>query len=160
MKTSLRSIWQSLALGVIAGMRAVSAPAIASHLLSRNKSIHLLHSGINFMQSDSWAAGLKVMAVAELIADKMPFTPARTKPLGIAGRALSGSLCGAAISKANGSSVIAGMAIGTGAAIVSTFACYFLRREIGKRAHIDDPILGAIEDSVVLAGGLILAKTA
>ena len=80
-------------------MRSASAPAIASHILSTTKPAPLLHSHIAFIQSGKLAGVLKLMAGAEMIADKLPFVPARTKGVSIAVRALSGGLAGAAISK-------------------------------------------------------------
>ena len=59
--------WQVLGLGVLAGMRTMSAPAIASHILSHHNSGHLAKSPFGFYAIRKVAIGLKVLAVGELV---------------------------------------------------------------------------------------------
>jgi len=54
------------------------------------------------MHSDGFNTALKIAAVGELIADKLPFVPARTMPAGLAARIISGGLSSMAVSKLNG----------------------------------------------------------
>ena len=105
------------------------------------------------MQNDKVAIALKVFAVGELIGDKLPNTPNRIKPGGIAFRCLSGALAGASIYKASGNNAITGAIIGSVAAFGSTFGSYFLRKDIANRTKIFDPLVGAIEDALVIGAG-------
>jgi uncharacterized membrane protein len=155
-----KPFWQVVGLGVLAGMRTASAPAIASHILSHHSSGHLSKSSLNFMQSDKMAVVLKVLATGEFIGDKLPFTPNRIKPLGIVFRCLSGSLAGASIYKASGNNALTGALIGTVTAFGSTFGSYFLRKGIVNKFELFDPLIGAIEDALVIGAGIELTRLA
>ena len=152
LKTS-KPFWQVIGLGIVAGMRTASAPAIAGHILSRHPSGHLSKSYLDFMQSDKVAIVLKVLAAGEFITDKLPSTPNRTKPVGIASRCLSGSLVGASIYKADGNDAYKGALLGAALALASTFASYYLRKITVDKLHIFDPLAGAFEDALVIGAG-------
>ena len=154
-----KSIVQVLCVGIIAGMRSASAPAIACHVLSKNKSNELTNSSLKFMESENLATVLKVLAIGELIVDKLPSTPPRIKPAGISARVISGALSTAAISKANRNSAITGAVLGSAAALASTFFFYFLRKKMGEKFKIYDPILGVIEDILVIGTGVELSHS-
>ncbi len=152
--------WQAVSLGVIAGMRSASAPAIASHILSHHQSKTFSRSYLGFMQSKKFAVALKVMAIGEFIGDKLPNTPNRTEPLGVAIRCVSGSLAGASIFKATGNNAFTGALIGSVFALGATYGCFILRRDAVAKLNIVDPIIGAIEDALVLGAGLELIRNA
>jgi uncharacterized membrane protein len=152
--------WQVVGLGLLAGMRTTSAPAIASHILSHHHSRRLAKSPLKFMQSDNVALALKVFAVGELIGDKMPNTPNRIKPAGVVFRCLAGSLAGASIYKATGNSILTGAVLGSVVALGSTFGSYFLRKDVVSKTHVLDPIIGAIEDALVVGAGVGLTNIA
>lgn len=80
--------WHVTGLGTLAGMRTFSAPVIVSHILSGHKTECLEKSPLRFMQSSTVASVLKVMALAELVADKLPATPNRIDTGGVVGRFL------------------------------------------------------------------------
>jgi len=150
-------VWQALALGIIAGMRSIMAPAVASHILSKRTSGYLAKSSLDFMQTERSAVILNIMAASELIADKLPFTPNRTESLSVTFRCLSGSLAGASIFKAKGGSMRTGALLGSVAALGSTFGCYYLRKIAVEKFKLPDPLIGGIEDILTIGGGLILA---
>ncbi len=111
------------------------------------------------MQSDKMALLLKVFAVGEFIGDKLPNTPNRIKTAGVAFRCLTGSLAGASIYKVSGNNAITGALLGSVAALGATYGSYFLRKEIVSSTHIFDPIIGAIEDALVIGAGIGLVET-
>jgi uncharacterized membrane protein len=150
---------QVVGLGVLAGMRTSSAPAITSHILSQHYSRQLAHSSLAFMQSDKVASALKIFVIAELIGDKLPSAPNRIKPVGLVARCLSGALAGACIYKASGNKGLSGALLGSAAALVSTFGSFLLRKSIVKQTRIFDPIIGAIEDALVIGAGVAMVET-
>lgn len=154
----LNPVWQVIGLGTLAGMRTLSAPVIATHILSNNPSKRLQKSPLRFMQSTTVAAVLKVLSVTELIADKLPSTPNRIEPAGVAGRCLSGALAGASIYKAVGGKSLTGALIGGATAIAATYGSYYLRKNVVKANHIADPLIGAAEDALVIGAGFGLTK--
>jgi uncharacterized membrane protein len=155
---TLNLICQAVGLGVIAGMRTFSAPAVISHVYSRRPSKNLEDSPFNLIQSINTSKVFKVLAAGELIGDKLPNTPNRTSAGGLTGRILSGSLAGAVVYKANGKQPLIGALIGSTAAIASAFGCMFLRKALGKSTRIPDPYIGALEDVSVICAATILAK--
>jgi uncharacterized membrane protein len=155
-----KPVWQVLSIGLLAGMRTASAPAITSYILSHHKSKILAKSPLSFLQSNAVANGLKFMAIAEFVGDKLPSAPNRIKPVALIGRGISGALAGAGIFKAAGESAVTGALIGGAAAIASTFGSFFLRKATVKGTGIIDPIIGAIEDALVVGAGIELARLA
>ena len=152
--------WQVLGIGTLAGMRTSSAPAIASQILSHHHSKRLERSPLNFMQSKTVANVLTVLSVSEVIMDKLPTTPNRTNPGGLIFRGLSGALAGASIYKASGNNVLTGTLVGAVAAVTSTYISFFLRKSIVKNTSVIDPIIGALEDALVIGAGVGLAQVA
>lgn len=147
-----------IGLGALAGMRTLSAPVITTHILSNHPSKKLGKSPLKFMQSTTVAAVLKILSVTELIADKLPSTPNRIAPAGVAGRCLSGALAGASIYKAVGGKWLTGALIGGATAITATYGSYYLRKNIVKANHIADPWIGTAEDALVIGVGIGLTK--
>ena len=151
---------QALSLGALAGMRSTVATAVASQILMDNPSKKVEQSGLAFMQSARNNSVLKVMVIGELIMDKMPFTPDRINPLAATGRCLSGAIAGASIYKTNGEKTVRGAILGAVAAFAATFASFYLRKAIVKATGIYDPIIGAVEDVVVIGAGIAFAELA
>jgi uncharacterized membrane protein len=155
-----KPFWQVLGVGLLAGMRSASAPAITSHILSHHRSKKIARSPLSFMQSDGVANGLKIMSVAEFIGDKLPTAPNRIKPVVLFARCISGALAGAGILKASGGNAVVGALLGGTTAFASTFGSFFLRKSVVKNSGVIDPIIGAIEDALVIGAGVELARLA
>lgn len=151
--------WQVISLGILAGMRSISAPAISSRMLNKHHSAALEHTPLNFMQSAGTANILSILSIGEFVGDKMPFAPNRIAPPALIGRCISGALAGAGIYKAGGGAWYTGAFLGGVTAVVSTFGSFYLRRSMVKHAHLIDPIIGSIEDAIVLGSGLGLTET-
>ena len=140
--------------GIIAGMRSMSAPALTSDYLARQNPHTLAHTPFSLMGSPLTANVLKAAAIGEMITDKLPFIPARISPAPLLFRALSGAFCGAALCAAEGKRTEVGAIAGGLAAIGSAYAFYHLRRKIGAAVHVPDAVLGLAEDTLVIGSGL------
>ena len=152
--------WQVLGIGTLAGMRTSSAPAITSQILSHHQSKALNNSPLSFMQSKTVANTLTFLTLSEVVMDKLPSTPNRIKPAGFAFRCLSGALAGASIYKATGNNVLVGTLLGAASAAASTYLSYITRKATVERTKIFDPIIGAIEDALVVGAGIGLIQIA
>lgn len=141
-------------------MRSMAAPAVSSRMLSRRHSKKLERSPLNFMQSNITANVMSGLAVSEFVGDKIPTAPDRISAPGLIGRCLSGALSGAGIYKASGGKWYAGAALGGAVAIAATFGSFYLRGAVVKHSHLIDPVVGAIEDAIVLGTGVVLTETA
>lgn len=145
-------------LGAIAGMRTFSAPVVVSHVYSRHPSKNVDNSPLHFLQTIPTSKVFKVLAAAELIGDKLPFTPNRTNTGGLIGRFAAGALCGAAVYQAGHKMPVIGGLIGGTAAIATAFGCMFLRVGLGKKTRLPDAVIGAFEDAIAITAGTAIAK--
>lgn len=148
---------QAAGLGMIAGARTFMAPAVISHMYSRHPSRYLEHTPFAFMQTITTSKVFKVLALGELVGDKLPNTPNRTAVPGLIGRTVSGILAGATVYQAHGKKPVIGGLIGGVSAVAATFGCFFLRRAVGKNTPIPDPVIGAVEDVLTIAAGISIA---
>jgi len=146
-------------IGVVAGMRSMMAPAVLSHKLSRTMPASEPHSAIEYAANPTTATVLKVMAVGELIGDKLPKTPARTDMPGLGFRMLSGGTCGALLNEAEGQPVIHGAVAGGFGAVVGSFLFMRLRLWIDDELGLPDPVVALAEDVLTITAGWLLADS-
>jgi uncharacterized membrane protein len=90
----------------------------------------------------------------ELAIDKLPQTPSRTSPPGLACRLASGATAGWLVAGAPGA------AIGSAAAGLSAFAGERTRAALGRRTGLPDPLIAAVEDLVAIGVALAAARQA
>lgn len=135
MPEEVRSLMISAGIGVVAGMRSMSALALIGDRIAPRKT----------------AAVLKLMALAEMIADKTPAIPPRTEPMPLAGRIAIGGVAAGTIARHLGGSIAAAAVVGATAAAASTHLFYRLRSWAGSATNLPDPVFGAAEDGMVLA---------
>jgi uncharacterized protein DUF4126 len=96
-------VFLAIGIGIVAGLRSLLAPAIvawAAHL----GSLNLHGSPPAFMGSTATVAIFSVLAIGELVADKLPKTPKRTALAPLLARILTGGLCGASLCAVAGQS--------------------------------------------------------
>ena len=106
-----------------------------------------------------WSAAvaiLSVLAIGELIADKLPMIPKRTAPAPLMARVVTGGLCGACLCAAVGKSLLAGTLLGGIGGIVGAFLGYGIRRRLDL--HIKDPVVAVCEDVVAVGLALFLVS--
>lgn len=139
-------------LGAVAGLRTMTAPAavswaaVAGWLVLDGTWLALLAA--------PWAAAvLTLLALGELIADKLPFTPSRTLAGPFAGRLISGAVCGAAIGFGI-AAPIAGLAAGIAGAIAGTVGGHAARRRLAAAFGRDWPA-ALLEDAVAVVIALV-----
>lgn len=125
------------ALGAMAGMRSMSAPAVVT---TRYGSTLL-----------KWAS--RAMALGELVADKTETVPNRIEPMPLAGRIFMGGACAAVVAHAAGTFVVGATVIGAATAAGSAHLFYRLRKEICDRTGLPDMAVAIGEDALVAATG-------
>src|ERR1700720_4145614 len=81
-------------LGVVAGLRSLTAPAVLAWAAHRNW-LNVHNTPLSFMASSAAMVIFVLLAVGELIADQLPSTPRRTAPPGLIARIVKGGPCGA-----------------------------------------------------------------
>ncbi len=142
-----------IGLGMIAGLRAVYAPALLSHYLSQGEK-RSIPQPLNFLASPTASNVLKVFAAGELVVDKLPGIPPRTFLPELGMRVISGSLAGAAVAGSDERKMmLAGALLGGMAATAAAYGGLSLRRWVERRFHLPDIVVGAAEDAVALGVG-------
>jgi uncharacterized membrane protein len=97
-----------------------------------------------------------VLAVAELVGDKLPRTPDRTSMGPLLARLIFGGLVGGIVAASLNGSGIEGIILGVGGVLVGAFGGYLVRREIVERSSGKDwPV--AIAEDLVAVGFAVLA---
>jgi len=144
-------------IGVVAGLRALTAPAVVSWM-ARLLPYQLQGSHLSFMGSTPAVAAFTLLAVVELVNDKLPKTPSRTAPPGLIARIVTGAFSGATLCAAGGSSAALGAIAGIAGALVGTFGGYQVRTQTVKALNAPDFVIALIEDVVAIGGGLLLAS--
>ena len=91
----------ALLIGVIAGLRAMTAPAVLSWAAGLGW-IDVSGTWLSFLAS-VWTRWIFTgLALAELVRDQLPSTPPRTEPVQFGTRILMGALCGAVLAGLSG----------------------------------------------------------
>ena len=98
-------------IGVVSGLRSITAPAVVAWAAHRNW-LDLHNTPLSFMGSTGAVVIFTLLAVVELIADKLPSTPSRTKPLGLIARIILGGLSGAGVAVSGAQSIVRGTVLG------------------------------------------------
>jgi uncharacterized membrane protein len=96
------------------------------------------------------------LALGELVADKLPSTPARTRPGPFAARIVSGAMSGGAITAGTGGSLAVGAVLGVLGAIVGTMGGYHARRRLVPALKVPDTMIALLEDLVAVGGALLI----
>ncbi len=146
---------KALGLGAISGLRSMSGPALLSRAAARDR-LSLEGTRLSFLGSPRVSKTLLVMALGELVVDKLPATPSRTALPPLLGRAAMGALVGAAVFASDGRREAAGATLGSSAAVVAAFAGERLRVLAGGITGLPDPVVALAGDAIVLLGGLRL----
>jgi uncharacterized membrane protein len=140
----------AVGIGIVAGLRSLTAPAVvawAAHI----GWLDLHSSRLAFMGSTFAVAIFSVLALGELIADKLPWMSNRTAPAPLLARFLTGGLCGACLCAAAGQSLIVGALNGGIWAGVEAFLGYEIRKRLVSNLHTKDFVVAICEDLVAIA---------
>jgi uncharacterized membrane protein len=147
----------SFGIGIIAGLRSLTAPAVvawAAHL----GWLNLAGSPLAFMGS-RWVVGIfTLLAIAELIADQLPTTPARTTPGPLIFRIAMGLLTGACLGAAGGAYLWVGAIIGAIGALVGTYGGYQARVGLVRGLGVPDYAIAIPEDLIAIGFGLLMVS--
>ena len=133
-------------IGVLAGLRSLTAPAVTAW--AARLGWLSVASPLAWIGALPSAVVLTVLAAAELVADKLPSTPARTAPPGLIARLVTGGFCGMCI--AGGLGALLGAAGG----LVGTFAGYRARTGLVRGLGVPDFVVAIAEDVLAVAGSL------
>jgi len=140
----------ALGIGIVAGLRAVTAPAVvswASHL----GCLHLHGTPLAFMGSSVAVGIFSLAAIGDYVNDVLPKTPSRTAPGPLIARIVTGGLSGACLCASAGQSLLFGTVLGGIGAVLGAFGGYQVRTRLVRALKVKD-ILVAIPEDLVAVG--------
>lgn len=147
----------SFLLGFVDGLRSMTAPAVvcwAAHL----GWLHFAGTKFAFIDHRSTLVVFTLLAIIELVVDKLPNTPPRTASVGLIARIVVGGVSGVALAAGAEISVSLAGVIASIGAIAGAFAGYHIRRAVVFRAHVPDLVAAIAEDAIAIAGGLLIVS--
>jgi len=138
----------ALLIGVVAGLRAMMAPAAVA-FAARFGGLALAGTPLAFM-GYAWTPWiLGIAALAELVTDQLPSTPSRKIPVQFGTRIVTGALSGACIGAAHDALVI-GLVAGAIGAVLGTLGGSAVRTKMAAAFRSDRPA-AIVEDVVAIA---------
>jgi len=137
-------------IGVVGGLRALTAPAVVSWAAYLGW-LNLQGSPLAFMASIVTVVISSLLALGELGADLSPSIPRRTSPGPLAGRLLTGGLCGACLCASAGQSLSLGALLGALGGLIGAFAGYEIRRRLVTGWNVRDIFVALTEDAIAIA---------
>lgn len=146
-------IFLSLLIGVVAGLRAMTAPAAVAWAASLGW-FDISQTPLAFLGYKWTPWVLTVLAIGELVTDQLPSTPSRKVPIQFGTRIVSGGLSGAALGAAGGSLVL-GMIAGIVGAVLGTYGGAAVRARLAASFGRDLPA-ALIEDVVAVVAALLI----
>jgi uncharacterized membrane protein len=143
----------SLLIGVVAGLRTMTAPAAMSWA-ARLGWLNVTPTPLALLGYAFTPWVLTLFALGELVVDQLPTTPSRTVTVQFGARILTGGLSGAAIGAASGTLVI-GAVGGILGAVIGTLGGRAFRARLAAAFGRDRPA-AFIEDAVAIGGALLI----
>jgi uncharacterized membrane protein len=149
----------ALLIGVVAGLRSLAAPAVVAWAAFLGW-INLNATWASWMANIIAVIAFTVLAVGEVITDKLPKTPARTAVPSFTARIIMGGFSGAVIGAAWHWTFTA-LGAGVIGAVLGTLGGYHARKGLVAAIRGRDLPIALLEDAIAILGGFaILAATA
>jgi uncharacterized membrane protein len=144
----------ALLIGVVAGLRSLTAPAVVAWAAAFDW-IDLDRTWASWVDTKITVIVFTVLAVGELVNDKLPKTPARTAPPIFAARIVTGGFAGAVLGAwphwtftALGSGIVG--------AVLGTLGGYQARKRLVAVSGGRDLPIALLEDAVAILGGFAI----
>lgn len=145
----------ALLIGVVAGMRAMTAPAAVSWAAYLGM-VKVAGTPLAFMGAHITPYIFTLFAIGELVNDKLPKTPSRKVPPQFVTRLVTGGLAGATIGIGSGQ-LILGIVAGLVGAVAGIYGGSFLRSHLSEVTG--NPLIAAlIEDSIAIILAIIAVR--
>lgn len=144
----------ALLIGVVAGLRSLTPPAVVAWAAFLHW-INLSHTWASWVGNLVTVIIFSLLAVGELVVDKLSKTPPRTAPPSFAARIVSGGFAGAVIGTAWGYTWTA-LGAGVVGAVLGTLGGYQARTRL-TTAHGHGTPIALLEDTVAVLGGFAVA---
>ncbi|HEV2107695.1 MAG TPA: DUF4126 family protein [Thermomicrobiales bacterium] len=146
---------QALALGIVAGMRSQMPLALLAVAADRHSRFAGPGRAWDLLDSPKAPILTGLLALGEVVGDKLPATPSRLEPVPLAGRLLFGSVAGAVVVGQSRDGRWRGAALGAAGAVIGAYGGYHARAALREATGVPDPVWGAVEDVIALGLGVL-----
>ncbi len=133
----------------------MTAPAVVSWG-ARLGWLGLKATPLAFLGSAITVGILTVLALVELVTDKLPTTPSRLAAPGLIARLVTAGLSGSALALAGGQMFAVGAVLGALGGIAGAFGGYQVRSRAVRALGLPDLAVAIMEDVVAIGGALLL----
>ncbi len=137
----IQTIVRSFGIGAATGLRSMSGPAVT-----------------RWRAGDPIRLAFAALAAGELVADKLPATPARTVAPALAFRALTGAFAAASAIEGSRNERIAAALAGTLGAVSAAYVGMWLRAAIVRGLHLPDALVALGEDALAVGAAVALTR--
>jgi uncharacterized membrane protein len=139
-------------IGFFTGLRCLSPTAVTAW--ATYSGWLKVPSPLSWIGTGTAAVIFTLLALVELVTDKLPKTPSRTAPPGLIARILLGALSGASVASAGGEGIVLGAVLGIMGALAGTYGGYQARTRLVKALGTPDFVIALLEDFVTIGGSL------
>jgi len=143
-------------IGFFAGLRSLTAPATTAWAVRLGWL--KLEGPLALIGSIPSVAIFTLLAIVELVTDKLPRTPSRTSPPGLIARIVTGALTGACVAAGGGQGIPVGALLGAAGGVVGCFGGYQARARLVKALGVPDIYIALLEDLVAVAGCVLVVS--
>jgi uncharacterized membrane protein len=143
-------------IGVVAGLRALT-PLAAVSWAARLGWLHVENTWLAFLGFAATPFIFSVLAIGELINDKLPKTPSRKAPPGFIARIVTGALSGGAVVAAS-QSPVGGLLAGAIGAVAGTLGGYEFRSRLVRAIGGKDLPIALLEDAIAVGGAFLIVS--
>lgn len=144
-------------IGAVAGLRALTPPAVVCWGAYLGW-LHFAGTGLGFIDHTVTLVIFSLLALGEIVNDKLPKTPARTSIPQIIPRVLFGGCSAAALAVSAGGSLIVAAIVGIVGALAGTFAGYNVRHALATKANLPDLRVALVEDLIAVGCGFLIVS--
>jgi uncharacterized membrane protein len=133
-------IGHAVLIGIVAGLRSMIAP-----------------TAVAYARGSLWWIFFAALALAELIGDKLPRSPARTIPAALIVRCVAGG-ASAYFLVGTGSTALIAALCGVAGALIGAYGGYALRRALTRPGRLPDLPVAIVEDILTIALAVVAVR--
>ncbi|HSJ25541.1 MAG TPA: hypothetical protein VK929_12765 [Longimicrobiales bacterium] len=148
----------AVGIGMVAAARTFLMPALLSRSLRTERGASSEKGPARLLASPAAGTALWLVAAGELVGDKLPITPDRTRAASLAARAFSGAFSAAAYASSRREPMAPAALVGAIGAIGGAYLLLHARRAAGRRLDVPDPFVAVAEDVAATAVGYTIAR--
>jgi uncharacterized membrane protein len=139
-------------IGFFTGLRSLTPTAVTAW--ASYSGWLKVPSPLSWIGTTTAAVIFTLLALLELVTDKLPKTASRTAPPGLIARILLGALSGACVASAGGIEIVLGAVLGIVGALAGTYGGYQARTRLVQALGTPDLVIALLEDLVTIGGSL------